>query len=291
MFLTAISAHPLLCQSSRLRTNRVPEYTFKIIQTFPHDSNAFTQGLAYRDGFLYEGTGRNGQSSLRKVRLETGEVLQQTSLALEFFGEGITLLDNKVIQLTWQSHVGFVYNLGDFHLLRRISYSGKGWGLATNGHDIFMSDGTSEIRILDGRTFAEKRRLKVRNGNSPVTQLNELEFVDGEIFANIWQTDRIARISPQTGRVVGWIDLKGILSPIYRLESDAVLNGIAYDAVGKRIFVTGKLWPSVFEIKLIPKPSHCLPPPMLCSTLRMGHVQLDDKRRITEVLRLPMGHI
>ncbi len=257
IFLSAIPAQSLLAQSLLpAHPNRAPEYTFKIIQTFPHDSSAFTQGLGYRDGFLYEGTGRNGQSSLRKVRLEAGEVLQRVNLAREFFGEGITLLNNKVIQLTWQSHVGFVYNLGDFKLLRRFSYSGEGWGVTTNGQDIFMSDGTSEIRILDGTTFTEKRRLKIRDENTPVTQLNELEFVDGEIFANVWQTDRIARISPQTGKVVGWIDLKGILSPIYRLEADAVLNGIAYDPTGKRLFVTGKLWPSVFEIKLIPKPSH-----------------------------------
>lgn len=257
LFLTAILANPLLGRSSRkLPSNRTPEYTFKIIKTFPHDSNAFTQGLAYRDGFLYEGTGRNGQSSLRKVRLETGEVLQRVNLAPEFFGEGLTLLDNKVIQLTWQSHIGFVYNLGDFSLLRRFSYAGEGWGLTTNGREIFMSDGTSDVRVLDGTTFAKKRQLQVRDGNTPVTLLNELEFVEGEIFANVWQTDRIARISATTGKVTGWIDLKGIVSPIYRLEPDAVLNGIAYDAVGKRLFVTGKLWPSVFEIQLIPKSSH-----------------------------------
>ncbi len=220
---------------------------------FPHDPNAFTQGLAYRDGFLYEGTGLKGRSSLRKVRLETGEIVQRVDLAPDFFGEGITLLNNEVIQLTWQSQTGFIYNLSDFHLLRRFSYSGEGWGLTTNGRDLFMSDGTPEIRVLDAGTLAEKRGFTVRDGNTRIDQLNELEFVEGEIFANVWQTDRIARISPQSGKVVGWIDLKGLLSPIYRLESGAVLNGIAYDANRKRLFVTGKLWPNVFEIRLVPK--------------------------------------
>ena len=170
------------------------------------------------------------------------------------FGEGITLLKNEVIQLTWQSQMGFVYNVSDFRLLRRFSYLGEGWGLTTNGREIFMSDGTSEIRVLDAGTLAEKRHFTVYDGDTPVDQLNELEFVDGEIFANVWQTDRIARISPQSGKVVGWIDLKGLLSPIYRLESGAVLNGIAYDSNRKRLFVTGKLWPNIFEIRLVPKP-------------------------------------
>ena len=232
---------------------RTPEYTFKVVRIFPHDPNAFTQGLVYGNGFLYEGTGLKGRSSLRKVRLETGEIVQRIDLAPEFFGEGITLLKNEVIQLTWQSQVGFVYNVSDFHLLRRFSYSGEGWGLTTNGHEIFMSDGTSEIRVLDAGTLAEKRRIKVRDRDTAIDQLNELEFVDGEIFANVWQTDRIARISPQSGKVVGWIDLKGLLSPIYRLESGAVLNGIAYDSRRKRLFVTGKLWPNIFEIRLVPK--------------------------------------
>jgi glutamine cyclotransferase len=230
-----------------------PEYSFKIVHVFPHDPNAFTQGLTYRDGFLYEGTGLQGRSSLRKVRLETGEVLQRTDLPREFFGEGITILNNQIIQITWRSQAGFVYDLNDFHLLRRFSYTGEGWGLATNGREIFMSDGTAEIRVLDGRTLEEKRRLKVHDGATAVTRINELEVVEGEIFANVWETDRIARISPQSGRVVGWIDLTGLLSPVYRRGADAVLNGIAYDPAGKRLFVTGKLWPSIFEIRLVRK--------------------------------------
>src|SRR5882724_10802293 len=245
-FLVGQTAH-------QVSANSPQEYTFTIVRMFPHDSSAFTQGLAYRDGFLYEGTGLNGRSSLRKVRLETGEVIQRVDVSQEFFGEGITLIKNEVVQLTWQSHAGFVYNLSDFRFLRQFSYSGEGWGLATDGNEIFMSDGTSEIRVLAPVTFAEKRRFTVHDGASSIDQLNELEFVEGEIFANVWQTDRIARISPQSGKVVGWIDLKGLLSPIYRLESDAVLNGIAYDSNRKRLFVTGKLWPSIFEIRVVPK--------------------------------------
>jgi glutamine cyclotransferase len=257
-FLLAALPQLLLSQSSnRIHATRPLEYTFKIVRTFPHDPTAFTQGLAYRDGFLYEGTGLKGQSSLRKVRLETGAVVQRVDLAPEFFGEGITLLKNEVVQLTWQSQTGFVYNVSDFRLLRRFSFPGEGWGLTTNGksNEIFMSDGTPEIRVLDSVTLTEKRRITVHDGDTPINQLNELEFVDGEIFANVWQTDRVARISPKSGAVVGWIDLAGLLSPIYRLEPGAVLNGIAYDSDRKRLFVTGKLWPSIFEIRLVPKHS------------------------------------
>jgi glutaminyl-peptide cyclotransferase len=233
--------------------NSPQEYTYAIVRAFPHDTSAYTQGLAYRDGFLYEGTGRNGQSSLRKVRLETGEVIQHVDLGSEFFGEGITLVKDKVFQLTWKSEMGFVYDIHDFHLLRSFAYSGEGWGLATDGRELFMSDGSSEIRVLDAETLRETRSLKVHNGSTPVDQLNELEFVGGQIFANVWHSNRIARISPRTGDVLGWIDLAGLLSPIYRLEPEAVLNGIAYDPIRKRLFVTGKLWPSVFEIRLSPK--------------------------------------
>jgi glutaminyl-peptide cyclotransferase len=232
-----------------------PEYTFEVVQQFPHDPTAFTQGITYYDGYFYEGTGRRGQSSLRQVNPETGQVVRKVDLAADLFGEGVTVLGNKVIQLTWLSHFGFVYDLHDFHLLRTFPYAGEGWGLTTDGHDLFMSDGSSEIRVLDASTFAEKRRIKVRDGGKPVDQLNELEFVEGEIYANVWHSDRIARISPQTGKVVGWIDLTGLLGPFYQREPEAVLNGIAYDRAGKRLFVTGKLWPKVFEIRVVPKHS------------------------------------
>jgi glutaminyl-peptide cyclotransferase len=244
---------PFLLGQTTASAGATPKYTFAIVRVFPHDTSAYTQGLAYRDGFLYEGTGRNGQSSLRKVRLETGEVIQRLDLALEYFGEGITLVKDKIVQITWKSGVGFVYDLNNFQLLRKFSYSGEGWGLTANGHQLFMSDGTSEIRVLDAETFREIRRFKVHDGPTPIDQLNELEFVEGQIFANVWHSNLVAQISPQTGKVVGWIDLSGILSPVYRLEPEAVLNGIAYDPLHKRLFVTGKLWPSIFEIRLDPK--------------------------------------
>ena len=251
--LTGCCPVPVGQISGQVSANAPLEYTFAIVRVFPHDTSAYTQGLAYRDGFLYEGTGRNGQSSLRKVRLETGEVIQRLGLGPEFFGEGITIIKDRVFQLTWKSGVGFVYDLNSFHLLRKFAYSGEGWGLATDGRDLLLSDGTSEIRVLDSETFREKRRLRVHEGTTPVDQVNELEFVEGQIFANVWHSNRIARISSQTGNVVGWIDLTELLSPICRLEPEAVLNGIAYDPIRKRLFVTGKLWPSVFEIRLSPK--------------------------------------
>jgi glutamine cyclotransferase len=231
----------------------VPEYSYRVVHVYPHDSNAFTQGLVYLNGFLYESTGLNGRSSLRKVRLETGEVLQRVDLPPEYFGEGIAILNNEVVQLTWRSHKGFIYRLSDFRLLREFPFTGEGWGLATYGRDFLMSDGSAEIRVLDGRTLREKRRIEVRDGNLPIPRLNELEMVEGQIFANVWQTERIARISPESGKLLGWIDLQGLPSLVGHLQPDAVLNGIAYDPARKRLFVTGKLWPSIFEIQLVPK--------------------------------------
>jgi glutamine cyclotransferase len=260
--LVCATSHALGAQTSappKRHPSTTPVYTFKVVHSYPHDPNAFTQGLFFHDGFLYEGTGLTGRSSLRKVRLETGEVLQRIELPQEYFGEGITLYKNEIIQLTWLSNKGFVYDLNDFHKLREFPYKGEGWGLATNGaagsNELFMSDGTSEIRVLDAGTLAEKRRFTVRDAGKPIDQLNELEYVEGELFANIWNEDRIARISPRTGNVTGWIDLHGLLSPIYKLDGGAVLNGIAYDPIHKRLFVTGKLWPTLFEIRLVPKSS------------------------------------
>ncbi|HEY3927795.1 MAG TPA: glutaminyl-peptide cyclotransferase [Candidatus Koribacter sp.] len=232
---------------------QVPEYTFKVIHAYHHDDSAFTQGLVYFDGFLYEGTGLKGRSSLRKEKLETGEVVQRVDLSPDLFGEGIAIFHGEIFELTWQSQVGFVYDLKSFRELRQFTYPGEGWGLTNNDRELFMSDGTAEIRVLDPATMKEKRRIKVRDGNQPVDQLNELEWVEGEIYANIWQTNRIARISPVTGKVVGWIDLAGLLSPMYQLQEGAVLNGIAHDAARKRLFVTGKLWPRLFEITLVRK--------------------------------------
>lgn len=229
----------------------VPVQRYTIVKSYPHDRQAFTQGLVYLDGFLYEGTGLNGQSGIRKVRLETGEVLQHRPLEAQFFGEGIAVWEKTIVQLTWRSEVGFVYDLATFEPITRFSYTGEGWGLTHDGTQLIMSDGSSTLRFLDPKTFKETGRLGVRDANGPVANLNELEFVRGEIFANIWLSHRLARISPKTGQITGWIDLTGLLSPREAIGTD-VLNGIAYDAAGDRLFVTGKLWPRVFEVTVVP---------------------------------------
>jgi glutamine cyclotransferase len=246
-------ARPASAQGTRHSAKHPVEYTFEVVRSFPHDPEAFTQGLVYDAGFLYEGTGLEGRSSLRKVRVETGEILQRVDLDPQYFGEGVAIVEHKILQLTWKSQIGFVYDVASFRRLLDFSYTGEGWGLAANGSNVYMSDGSSDIRILDATTLREKRRIHVHDGAKPIDQLNELEFVEGQLFANVWQTDRIARISPQTGEVVGWIDLSGLLSPMYQLRSGAVLNGIAYDSTGRRLFVTGKLWPRLFQIRLVPK--------------------------------------
>ena len=230
-----------------------PEYGFRVIKTYPHDRSAFTQGLEYRDGVLYEGTGMTGRSSVRKVELATGRVLQKFDVPPPFFGEGITVLNQQILELTWQSQTGFVYDKSSLQLLRSFSYAGQGWGMTNDGRQIYMSDGSSEIRVWDPATLKEVRRITVKDGSAPITQLNELEWVRGEIYANVWQTERIARISPADGKVLGWIDLTGILPKTERPDPDAVLNGIAYDAAGDRLFITGKLWPKIFEIKVVAK--------------------------------------
>lgn len=233
----------------------IPTYGYEVVRSYPHDVNAFTQGLFYRDGFLYESTGLLGKSTVRKVRLETGEVLLKSHFPSNLFGEGITYWDDRLVALTWRSQMGFVLDLKTFAVAQRFSYAGEGWGLARNDREIIMSDGTSELRLLDPQTFREVRRLRVTASGKPVDQLNELEWVDGEIFANVWQTDRIARIDPRTGHVVGWIDLTGILPQPFRIQGVTdVLNGIAYDAPTKRLFVTGKLWPRLFEIRVVKQP-------------------------------------
>lgn len=230
----------------------IPAYGYEVVRSYPHDVNAFTQGLFYRDGFLYESTGLLGRSTIRKVRFETGEVLLKSRFPADVFGEGITYWDDRLVALTWRSQVGFVFDLKTFTVAQRFAYAGEGWGLARNDKQLIMSDGTAELRWLDPQTFKEVRRLRVTANGKPVDQLNELEWVDGEIFANVWQTDRIARIDPQTGHVVGWIDLAGILPQPFRIQGVTdVLNGIAYDAPTKRLFVTGKLWPRLFEIRVV----------------------------------------
>jgi len=225
---------------------------YQVVRSYPHDRMAFTQGLIFRNGVFYEGTGLNGRSGLRKVKVDTGEVLQTKPLGQEYFGEGITDWKGSIVQITWQSEVGFVYDINTFEQTKTWSYKGEGWGLTHDDTRVIMSDGSSSLRFIDPATLKETGRITVRDANGPVENLNELEWVKGEIFANVWQTERIARISPSDGHVTGWIDMSGLLSPAERQGTD-VLNGIAYDAAGDRLFVTGKLWPRVFEIKLVKK--------------------------------------
>jgi glutamine cyclotransferase len=224
---------------------------YQIVHVYPHDPAAFTQGLEFVDGFLYEGTGLNGQSSIRKVKLETGEVVQSRPLGAEYFGEGITLWQSRLIQLTWQSQVGFVYDAATFTPQRTFQYVGEGWGLTHDGSRLIKSEGSDTLRFWNPDTLAEERAIHVTDGDVAIRALNELEFVRGEIYANVWQTDRIARINPANGRVNGWIDLTGLLPSADRTPAVDVLNGIAYDAAGARLFVTGKRWPKVFEIKTV----------------------------------------
>lgn len=233
-------------------TSAVPVFTVSIINAYPHDRDAFTQGLVLENGVLYEGTGLHGLSTLRRVEVTTGEILQIRKLPDHLFGEGITIFGERIIQLTWQAGIGFVYDRATFELRGEFRYPTQGWGITDDGERLIMSDGTSTLRILNPGTFEEIGRIEVRDRDGPVTRLNELEYVKGEIYANVWQTDRIARIAPDTGDVVGWIDLTGILKPEDHTGPVDVLNGIAYDADNDRLFVTGKLWPWLFEIELVP---------------------------------------
>lgn len=231
-----------------------PLYTYEVINTYPHDRGAFTQGLVYLDGEFLESTGLNGQSSLRKVDLQTGKVLKQVDVPARYFAEGLALLNGKLFQLTWQSQKGFVYDLDSFKLEKEFTYTGEGWGLTTDGKWLIMSDGTSQIRFLDPVTFEVKRTINVQDHGHPIGNLNELEYVKGEIFANIWTTDFVVRIDPATGNALGAINFSGLLAPEDRRPNTDVLNGIAYDPAGDRLFVTGKCWPKLFEVRLERKP-------------------------------------
>src|SRR5215208_1697142 len=217
--------------TQRASRSRAPVAGYRVVHVFPHDSEAFTQGLVYRDGLFYEGTGLNGRSTIRKVKIETGQVMQLQKLDSQYFGEGIAILNDTLFQLTWQSGIAFLYDRMTFTRTGTLSYTGEGWGLTHDGRRLIMSDGTATLRFIDPASHKEISRLRVREGGKPVLSLNELEYIKGEIFANVWQTDRVARISPKTGEVTGWIDLKGLLTPSEQAP-DAVLNGIAYDAAG-----------------------------------------------------------
>jgi glutamine cyclotransferase len=232
----------------------LPTWDYKVVRSYPHDTQAFTEGLLYRDGYLYESTGLNGKSSIRKVDLASGKVLQSKDIPPQYFGEGLTVWGDTLVGLTWQTQTGFVFDLKTFELKSQFAYPGEGWGLTHNGKELIMSDGTATLRFLDPKTFLEVRRIKVTADGIAVNQLNELEVVEGEILANIWHTNTIARIDPATGKINGWIDF-GKLYPDAGKGSNGenVMNGIAYDADKKRLFVTGKLWPKIYEVKIVPR--------------------------------------
>jgi glutaminyl-peptide cyclotransferase len=245
---------PQSAQSAQAqRPAAAPTYGYDVVAEYPHDPQAFTQGLIYRDGLLYESTGLNGRSSLRQVRVETGEVIRRRDIEPRYFAEGLTEWDGRLVQLTYQSNIGFVYDLATFEPRGTFDYQGEGWGLTRDARHLIMSDGTSRLRFLDPHTFADVRRVEVTDGGRAVDDLNELEYVNGAIYANVWYLDRLAIVDPADGRVTGWVDLHPLLSrmtPPPDTAGGAVLNGIAYDAGGDRLFVTGKLWPRLFEIRV-----------------------------------------
>ncbi len=254
ILLLAVSLNAFACESEKPPVEKnAPVYGYEVVHVFPHDPDAFTQGLLVHDGKLLESTGQAGRSSLRRVELETGKVLQKVDIPPPSFAEGITLLKGKIYQLTWQDQSGFIYDAWTFDKLGEFKYAGEGWGLANDGQSLILSDGSNRIRFLDPDNFQVRKTIAVFDGKTPVMELNELEYVQGEIYANIWHADRIARIDPQTGKVVGWINLAGLLAPGDVQDEEAVLNGIAFDEAGGRIFVTGKLWPKLFELKVVRK--------------------------------------
>lgn len=229
---------------------KVPTYGYEVVTVYPHRMDAFTQGLEFRDGKLFESTGGEGESSLRLVALEDGKVLDKVDVPMPYFAEGLTLLNGRIYQLTWQNQVGFIYDATTLSKIGQFNYAGEGWGLTNDGQSLILSDGTDRIRFLDPGTFKVTKTIAVREGNRPIDSLNELEYINGEIYSNVWHQEVIAIINPQNGRINGWIDLKGLLSPGEVSDQEAVLNGIAYDAASQRTFVTGKLWPKLFEIRV-----------------------------------------
>jgi glutamine cyclotransferase len=264
LLLTALFAGILSCsESSTARqptiapaasaTESVPVYTYQVINTWPHDAEAYTQGLVFYDGALFESTGLHGSSSLRRVELKTGKVKKKVDVAREYFAEGMTIFRDKIFQITWQSQKGFVYDIKKLKQEGEFAYEGQGWGLTHDDHFLIMSDGTNRIRFLDPTNFQVQRTISVYDNGQPLTDLNELEYIKGEIYANIWKVDRIVRLDPATGRINAWVDMTGLHHAGNDPNSENCLNGIAYDAEGDRLFVTGKRWPSIFEVRLVKK--------------------------------------
>jgi len=228
----------------------VPKYGYQIVNIWPHDSNAFTQGLILADGKLFESTGEVGRSSLRSVDLQTGRVLKKVDVPEPYFAEGIALLNGKIYQLTWQHQVGFIYDAQTFERTGQFNYAGEGWGFTTDGQSLILSDGSNRIRFIDPKDFHVTKTITVLDNKTPIDQLNELEYVHGSIYANVWHDNRIAIIDPQSGHVTAWIDLAGLIPESELPDPEAVLNGIAYDQANDKLYVTGKLWPRLFEIKI-----------------------------------------
>ena len=246
----ATPAHSIITNVSKAVVQPIETYTYTIVDSWPHDAAAFTQGLVFEDGILYESTGLFGESSIRIVDLETGSVQSKTDVAAEHFAEGLTKLNGKLYQLTWQSNKGFIYDENSLELIGEFSYQGEGWGLTDDGQSLIMSNGSNVISFHDPETFEIQRTIEIFDNGTPVTALNELEYINGKIYANIWHNDRIVQVSAQTGKILGWIDLTNLLPAEQRQNPEAVLNGIAYDQGTDRLFVTGKLWPTIFEIDL-----------------------------------------
>jgi len=250
IILVVVLTRPVRIRSS-IPKDLGSQMTYEVIQSYSHDPDAFTQGLIYLDGFLYESTGLYGNSSLRKVNLETGQVVQQIDLSVDYFAEGLTNWEEMLVQLTWREGAGFFYDLVDFNLLGQFNYETEGWGLTQDGERLIMSDGTSTLYFLDPDSFQVIDTVTITYQGEGIQRLNELEYIQGEVYANIWQTDEIIRINPDTGAVIGWIDLRGLLPEDERTPETDVLNGIAYDAAEDRLFITGKCWPKLYEIRLV----------------------------------------
>ena len=249
ILITLFGCQKLEQSSLTLAKEKTEVCNYEVVETYPHDPKAFTQGLIFDRGNLYESTGLHGESSLRKVDLETGEVLQISELDDRYFGEGMTLWEDRLIQLTWVSKTGFVYDRETFEQIDTFTYPTQGWGLTHNNKELILSDGSDTLYFLDPETFEQTRKVRVTDNGRSVSKLNELEYIKGEVYANVWLSDRIARINLETGEVTGWLDLTGIIQPQPTPKQDAVLNGIAYDATSDRLLVTGKLWSKLFEIE------------------------------------------